>query len=201
MQRHHTRMSVLALAGLGLVACGGSSSAEKVNTPPATTAVAAPAAVVTAAKVSANEASKEALVAVMTGAGIANADKWADEIIEYRPYSTADTSLEVLSGELTKYNASPETITQILGLLEVGSEAPAAAVTAAKVSANEASKEALVAAMTGAGIANADKWADEIIEYRPYSTADTSLEVLSGELTKYNASPETITQIIGLLEL
>lgn len=73
--------------------------------------------------------------------------------------------------------------------------------TSAKVGANTATKDQLVAAMESAGIANASKWADEIIEYRPYSTSDASLTTLKGELAKYNASTDTIAKIISMLEL
>ena len=111
-----TRLALSLAAIIGLAACG--SDADTTAAPTETAATAATAAPAAAAgKVSANDATEDELVAVMEAAGIDNAAKWADEIIEYRPYAADDTSLETLRGELAKYNASPETIDQILALL------------------------------------------------------------------------------------
>ena len=107
----------VAVLVLGLSACGSDGSTSQAATP-AVAATAAPAAA-PAGKVSANDASKGELVSAMETAGIANADKWADELIEYRPYSADDGSWERVAGELEKYNASPETIDQILSLLDL----------------------------------------------------------------------------------
>jgi DNA uptake protein ComE-like DNA-binding protein len=104
---------ILPLAGLALTACGQSETTTPTVLAP--TASSAP----TGTKVSANDASKEELVVALEAGGIANASKWADEIVEYRPYSASDESLATLSGELAKYNASPETIAQIISLLEL----------------------------------------------------------------------------------
>ncbi len=77
--------------------------------------------------------------------------------------------------------------------------APSAA--AAKVSANDASVEELAAAFTAAGIPNADKWAREVDEYRPYDTSDPTFAHLRDELAKYNPAPEVVEQIIAALSL
>lgn len=113
-----TRLVLGLAAVIGLAACGSDGSTEATTTEPVpAAATAAPAS--PTGKVSANDATEDELIAVMEAAGIDNAAKWADEIIEYRPYAADDTSLETLSGELAKYNASPETIDQILALLEL----------------------------------------------------------------------------------
>lgn len=76
----------------------------------------------------------------------------------------------------------------------------AAALVIVKVSANNASEEELVAAFEAAGIANASKWADEVVEYRPYPTDDPNFTQLREELAKYNPEPGVIDQIIANLE-
>ncbi len=76
----------------------------------------------------------------------------------------------------------------------------AAAPAAAKVSANDATEDELVAAFEAAGIANAAKWADEVVEYRPYAADDPDFTTLREELAKYNPEAGTIDQIIAVLQ-
>jgi hypothetical protein len=68
-----------------------------------------------------------------------------------------------------------------------------------KVSANAATVEELAAALAAAGIANADRWAAEIEEYRPYPD-DPSWAKLRAELGKYNIDPAVLEKIISLLK-
>jgi ABC-type transport system substrate-binding protein len=68
------------------------------------------------------------------------------------------------------------------------------------VNANTASVEELQAAFEAAGISNADKWAREVAEYRPYP-ADPTWAQLRQELSKYNIAPDVLEKIIGLLEV
>jgi hypothetical protein len=75
-----------------------------------------------------------------------------------------------------------------------------AASTATRVSANSASMDELVAALEGAGVTAADRWADEIVEYRPYDAGDATLAKLQDELVKYDPSPETLAGILSVLE-
>jgi ABC-type Fe3+-hydroxamate transport system substrate-binding protein len=70
---------------------------------------------------------------------------------------------------------------------------------AAKVSANAASTAELVAALEAANVANADRWAREIMEYRPYDTNDATLQHLQEELAKYNPDPVTLAAILSVL--
>lgn len=115
---------VSAWAALAFVAaaCGGATSPVAPTTPPATTAPAAtsaPAATAgTAAKVSANSASQAELVAALTAAGVPNADRWAREVMEYRPYPADDPTLQHLQDNLAKYNPDPATLAAILSALE-----------------------------------------------------------------------------------
>lgn len=76
----------------------------------------------------------------------------------------------------------------------------AAAPAMAKVSANDATEEELIAAFTAAGIDNAEQWADEVVEYRPYAADDPNFTVLREELAKYNPAPGVIDQIVAVLE-
>jgi hypothetical protein len=66
------------------------------------------------------------------------------------------------------------------------------------VNANAASVAELQAAFEAAGISNADKWAREVAEYRPYP-ADPTWAQLRQELGKYNIDPAVLEQIIALL--
>jgi competence protein ComEA len=69
----------------------------------------------------------------------------------------------------------------------------------AKVSANTASTAELVSALEAADVTNADRWAREIMEYRPYDTTDPTLQHLQDELAKYNPDPATLTAILSVL--
>jgi competence protein ComEA len=124
-------------ASLGLAACGGGSSATattsatpttaassattakgSVATLPATSSTAAGAdAPVAGPAVSANKASKAEITAALTAAGVANADRWAGEVVEYRPYSDAAAGFPSLRKELTKYNPPAGTIDKIIASL------------------------------------------------------------------------------------
>lgn len=118
--------------GLTVAACsggGGSTSnpAAAATSPgaPAASAPASPAATsdpstgtTGSTEVNANTASVEELQAAFEAAGITNADKWAREVAEYRPYP-ADPSWAQLRQELSKYNIAPDVLEKIIGLLEV----------------------------------------------------------------------------------
>ncbi len=68
-----------------------------------------------------------------------------------------------------------------------------------KVNANDASVDELAAAFEAAGIPNAERWAHEVEEYRPYS--DDGWAHLRQELSKYNIDDATFEQIVATLEL
>lgn len=116
--------------GLTVAACSGGG--ESTSTPAASgTAQSAPAASVSAAaasdpstgatdtaRVNANTASVDELQAAFEAAGISNADRWAREVAEYRPYP-ADPTWAQLRQELSKYNIAPDVLEKIIGLLEV----------------------------------------------------------------------------------
>ena len=80
------------------------------------------------------------------------------------------------------------------------SPAASAAPAILKVSANTATNDELIAALTAAGVARADRWAREIQEYRPYDTSDPTLQHLQDELAKYNPDPETLAGILSVLQ-
>lgn len=107
-------LAVVAIAAVsaGFAACGGSGDEPSAaqDTPAAATAAVAGA-------VSANSASEEQLAAAFTAAGVQNAAKWADEVVEYRPYPADDTTFAKLRGELAKYNPAPDQLEKIIGAL------------------------------------------------------------------------------------
>ena len=67
------------------------------------------------------------------------------------------------------------------------------------VSANLASIEELAASFTAAGIPNAERWAEEVDEYRPYPD-DPEWAKLRKELGKYNIDPEVLDAILSCID-
>jgi hypothetical protein len=117
--------SILVVA---LAACSGATGASTTTpttTAPATSqtsqatagASAAPASAVTG-KVSANTATEAEIAAGLTAAGVPNADRWAREVAEYRPYPTDDPTLQKLQDNLAKYQPDAATLDAILSALQ-----------------------------------------------------------------------------------
>jgi hypothetical protein len=96
--------------------------------------------------------------------------------------------------------ASPAATNAESGEQSAASAVEAATSSIAKVSANEASEAELVAALTAAGVDNPDKWAEEVVEYRPYPTDDPNFTKLRDELAKYNPGPGVVDKIVSALE-
>ncbi|GAA1255649.1 hypothetical protein GCM10009609_18580 [Pseudonocardia aurantiaca] len=67
------------------------------------------------------------------------------------------------------------------------------------MSANTASEEEIAAALESAGVSNAQKWAHEVVEYRPYPADDPNLSGLRDKLAKYNPGQETTDKIVSAL--
>ena len=132
--RRSLRITLLPLLlGLTVAACsggGGSTQAPAATTgaqtgasPTASAAVSPSSATVAdpsagSARVNANTATTDELQAAFEAAGITNADRWAREVAEYRPYS-ADPTWAQLRQELGKYNIAPDVLEKILAVLEV----------------------------------------------------------------------------------
>jgi 7-cyano-7-deazaguanine synthase in queuosine biosynthesis len=76
-----------------------------------------------------------------------------------------------------------------------------AAPATAKVSANNATQAEIAAALDAAGVANAARWAVEVVEYRPYPTNDPTFAKLRQNLVKYNPAPGLVDQIVAALSL
>jgi len=68
-----------------------------------------------------------------------------------------------------------------------------------KVSANTASEDEIAQALTTAGVSNPARWAEEVVEYRPYPTDDPDLTKLRKNLAKYNPGQETTDKIVSAL--
>ncbi|MFN8520094.1 MAG: hypothetical protein U0667_12040 [Chloroflexota bacterium] len=87
---------------------------------------------------------------------------------------------------------------------QLASPAPSASAPAASlapvIDVNAATQEEIAAAFVAAGIPNADRWAREVVEYRPYE-ADPTWARLRQELGKYNIDPAVLEQIIALLRV
>lgn len=106
--------------GASLAACGGSNPAAYSSA--AEPAVEIPAEpgepAQNAAKMSANSASEAELVTALRAAGVSNPERWAEEIIEYRPYASDDVNLAKLRQNLAKYNPGQQTLEKILSALQ-----------------------------------------------------------------------------------
>ena len=68
-----------------------------------------------------------------------------------------------------------------------------------KVSANTASEDEIAQALTTAGVSNPGRWAEEVVEYRPYPADDPDLTKLRQNLAKYNPGQETTDKIVSAL--
>ncbi|HEV8547098.1 MAG TPA: hypothetical protein VGQ64_12450, partial [Candidatus Limnocylindrales bacterium] len=122
----------VVLLGVALAACSGSGSApgagatasatlttggSSAGSSPGASVGSAAASQVTTGKVNANTASVEVLQAAFAAAGITNADRWAREVADYRPYP-ADPTWAQLRQELAKYNIGADVLEKIIAVLE-----------------------------------------------------------------------------------
>ena len=69
----------------------------------------------------------------------------------------------------------------------------------ATLSANTATVDEIAAAIGAAGVDDAEGWAREVVEYRPYDTSDPDLTHLRDELAKYNPAPGVVDLIVSVL--
>ena len=109
--------SALVLAACSSGTAGSSASSVATSAPTAAGGSASSSASSAASTVSANTASRDQLVAALTAAGVPNPDRWATEIMEYRPYDASDPTLQHLQDQLAKYNPDPATLRGILSVL------------------------------------------------------------------------------------
>jgi hypothetical protein len=75
----------------------------------------------------------------------------------------------------------------------------ASAATTAKVSANTATEAEITASLAAAGVPNADRWAREVTEYRPYPADDRTLQKLQQNLATYSLDRATLAGILSAL--
>jgi hypothetical protein len=69
-----------------------------------------------------------------------------------------------------------------------------------KVSANTASQDVIASALKAAGVPSPNRWAAEVVEYRPYAISDLGLSKLRQNLSKYNPAQQTVDQIVSALQ-
>jgi hypothetical protein len=113
MKSTKTKLALAALAAcLSLTACGGSPP-NQASTP--TTATSGSTQI---GKVSANTASESEIAAALKAAGVSNPERWAEEVVEYRPYAADDSNLTSLRQNLAKYNPGQETVEKIVSVLK-----------------------------------------------------------------------------------
>ncbi|KUI22096.1 hypothetical protein AU195_07315 [Mycobacterium sp. IS-1496] len=112
------RLSLITLTiavVLSAAGCGGSTTTEDTGSAGPATSSAQPGPV--GEKVSANTASVEDITARLEAAGVPNAERWADEVVEYRPYPPDDPDLQKLRDNLAKYNPGEDTVNKIVSAL------------------------------------------------------------------------------------
>jgi DNA uptake protein ComE-like DNA-binding protein len=117
-----TMACAATLLALGLAACGGSTTTPSTTTAPTSSSGSATSGTSSATdsagtKVSANTASEEEIAAALKNAGVSNPERWAEEVVEYRPYPTDDPNLTELRDSLAKYNPGQETTDKIVSAL------------------------------------------------------------------------------------
>ncbi|KUI26513.1 hypothetical protein [Mycobacterium sp. GA-2829] len=106
---------MIAVMAVATAACGGStSSKDSESQSPATTSAQAAQA---GEKVSANTAPVDDITAALDRAGVKNAERWAHEVVEYRPYPPDDPNLQKLRDNLAKYNPGEDTVNKIVAAL------------------------------------------------------------------------------------
>lgn len=105
-------LAVLATA-ISLTAC--TSTTDQTTTAAVSTATASAAA--PAGKVSANTADEGQISAALKAAGVTNPERWAREVMEYRPYAADDSDLTSLRQNLAKYNPGQDTVDKIVSAL------------------------------------------------------------------------------------
>lgn len=122
---------VLATA-LSLAACGGDDDESDVNSAPPPAVTSAPSGTTEPTptssasatpsaspmqKVSANDATEDEIAAALAAAGVPNPAKWADEVVEYRPYPKDDPDFARLRSKLAKYNPGEGVVDKIVSAL------------------------------------------------------------------------------------
>ena len=68
-----------------------------------------------------------------------------------------------------------------------------------KVSANTAPQTEIQAALGSAGVSDPARWAQQVVESRPYPADDPSLGKLRANLAKSNADQPTVDRIVSVL--
>jgi hypothetical protein len=118
------RTSIAAVAALvAVVGTGAIAAAQSPGVPASPAASALPGASAAPAAsqlptIDVNTATQEEIAAAFVAAGIPNAERWAQEVVEYRPYE-ADPTWARLRQELGKYGIDPAVLETIISLLRV----------------------------------------------------------------------------------
>jgi len=84
-----------------------------------------------------------------------------------------------------------------------GSDHPGADVAAssenARTSVNGASSQDLASALRGADVSDPEKWAQTLVEYRPYPPGNEGMQRIRQVLDQFRADPETVSKITGVV--
>ncbi|MBN6056808.1 hypothetical protein JYK22_33080, partial [Nonomuraea sp. RK-328] len=116
-----TLAAAALVAGLASAACSAAGTASEPASAATTAATGSATAGATggvaAGKVSANTADESQIAAALKAAGVDNPERWAEEVVEYRPYAADDADLTSLRQNLAKYNPGEDTVNKIVSAL------------------------------------------------------------------------------------
>lgn len=98
-----------ALATVVLAGCegGGRSGSDNPGAAVATPTGAVPA------KPSVNNGSEKDLAATLRDAGVSDAEKWAQTLVQYRPYPAGDAGAARIKEVLGQFQADPDTVSKV----------------------------------------------------------------------------------------
>jgi hypothetical protein len=115
------RLSCIVISAVVLIVAGCGGSTTKSESSQVTTETSASqgdaTSVPSVAKASANTASDKDIETALAAAGVSNPERWAHEVVEYRPYPMDDPNLQKLRDNLAKYNPGEETVDKIVSAL------------------------------------------------------------------------------------
>jgi hypothetical protein len=104
---------VAVIAALALAGCAGGSRSGSDNQGAEGPASAAPGPAGQADRVSVNDSSPDDLTAALRANDVPDPAKWAQILVEYRPYPQGQAGADGIRDVLTRFEADPETAATI----------------------------------------------------------------------------------------
>lgn len=108
----HRVAAALLTAALATVVVAGCEGGGRSGSDQPGAAAATPSGAV-AAKPSVNNGSEKDLAATLRDAGVSDAEKWAQTLVEYRPYPAGDAGAARVREVLDQFKADPDTVAKV----------------------------------------------------------------------------------------